>query len=109
MAALKAVVSNTAPAYQITAERDDGTVIDLTGCTVTMKLYRNKVQTNTTSGHDACTLVTAATGIFSWIPKAGDLPSAGKYFGDVKVTYSDLTFEVLYNRFELKVRATSAG
>lgn len=103
---LKAVANNTAPAYLITCDRDDGTVIDLTGCTVTMKLYRNGTQTNTTIGHDACTLVTAASGIVSWIPKASDLPSAGKYKGDVKVTYADATFEVLYGILVIKVRAT---
>lgn len=109
MAILKSVVNNTAPAYQITCDRDDGTVIVLTGCTVTMKLYKGRTQTNTASGHDACTLVTAASGIISWTPKAGDLPSAGKYLGDVKVTYADATFEVLYGKFQLKVRALTGS
>lgn len=102
--AVKAVQNNTAPSYQITCTRDDGTVIDLTNCTVTMKLYKGSTQTNSTSGHDACTLVSATTGVISWTPKVGDLPSPGSYKGDVKVTYSDLTFEVLYGQFLLKVR-----
>lgn len=101
---LKAVVGNTAPTYLITAERDDGTVIDLTGTTVTMKVYLNNTQTNTTSGHTTCTLVTASSGIFSWIPKAGDFPSQGTYKGDVYVTYADTTLEVLYNNAKFKVR-----
>lgn len=109
MSTLKSVVNNTAPSYTITAERDDGTLIDLTGCTVTMKLYSSGVQTNTTSGHDACTLVTAASGTFTWVPKLNDLPSAGKYLGDVKVTYADGTFEVLFSKFQLKVRALTGS
>lgn len=102
--ALKAVVGNTAPSYTITCERDDGTIIDLSGCTVTMKLYFGKTQTNTTSGHDACTIVSASAGTVTWIPKTGDLPSKGSYKGDVKVTYGDSTFEVLYGNFLLKTR-----
>lgn len=101
---LKAVEQNTSPAYLITCDRPDGSVIDLTSTTVTMKLYKNGTQTNTTSGHDACTLVTAASGIMSWQPKTGDLPSSGTYKGDVKVTNADATYEVLYGQFILKCR-----
>lgn len=102
--ALKAVVSNTAPAYLITCERDDGSIIDLTNTVVTMKLFKGATQTNVTSGHDACTIVTPTSGVMSWQPKTGDLPSPGSYKGDVKVTYLDATFEVLYGQFLLKVR-----
>ncbi len=101
---LKAVVSNTAPAYLITCDRDDGSIIDLTNTTVTMKLFLGSTQTNATTGHDACTIVTATSGIMSWQPKTGDLPSPGSYKGDVKVAYLDGTFEVLYGQFLLKVR-----
>lgn len=101
---LKAVVSNTAPAYVITCDRDDGTIIDLTNTTVTMKLFNGATQTNGTTGHDACTIVAAPSGQMSWQPKTGDLPSPGSYKGDVKVTYADTTFETLYGQFLLKVR-----
>lgn len=105
MSTLKSVATNTSPAYEITCDRPDGSVIDLTSTTVTMKLYKNGAQTNTTSGHDACTIVTAASGIMSWQPKTGDLPTAGTYKGDVKVTNSDLTYEILFSKFVLKCRA----
>lgn len=104
MATLKSVESNTAPAFEITCERDDGTVIDLTGNTVTMKLYRRGVQTNTTSGHDTCTVTDATNGVITWQPKTGDLPSSGTYKGDVKITYGDGTIETLYGNFLLKTR-----
>lgn len=109
MATLKAVKNNTAPAYDITCDREDGTIINLTGCTVTMKLFFNGAQTNTTSGHDACAIVDANKGIVSWQPKVGDLPNAGKYKGDVKVTYPDGSSETLYGQFKLKVRDTGDG
>lgn len=104
MATLKAVELNTAPAYEITCERDDGSIIDLTGTTVTMKLYLGTTQTNTTSGHDACTITSASGGVITWQPKTGDLPNSGTYKGDVKVTYGDTTFETLYGKFLLKAR-----
>lgn len=102
MATLKSVESNTAPAFEITCERDDGTVIDLTGNTVTMKLYRRGTQTNT--GHEACTVTDATNGVVTWQPQSGDLPSSGTYKGDVKITYGDATVEVLYGQFLLKTR-----
>lgn len=103
--AVKATVNNTSPAYQITCTRDDGSVIDLTNTTVTMKLFRGATQTNTTAGHNACTVLSPSTaGVMSWQPKTGDLPLPGSYKGDVTVTYADLTFETLYGNFLLKVR-----
>lgn len=102
--ALKVTQSNTAPAYTMTCKRDDGTIINLTNATVTMKLFRGTTQMNTISGHDACTTVSATLGTVSWQPKAGDLSLPGPYKGDVKITYSDNTFEVLYGNLLLKVR-----
>jgi hypothetical protein len=102
---LKAVQNNTAPAYILTCERDDGTIIDLTNTAVTMKLYRGTTQTNTASGHNVCVVQTPATaGNISWTPKVGDFPSPGSYKGDVTVTYIDSTFETLFNNATFKVR-----
>ena len=102
---LKAVVDNTAPAYNILCDRPDGSVIDLTNTTVTLKLFRGSTQTNTTSGHNACINLSPATaGIISWQPKTGDLPTAGTYKGDITVTYADSTEETLYGNLILKIR-----
>lgn len=100
--ALKTVELNTAPAYQITCDRTDGTIIDLTGNTVTMKLYQGATQTNV--GHEACIVTDAAGGVVTWQPQTGDLPSSGSYKGDVKITYGDASVEVLYGQFLLKAR-----
>lgn len=105
MAFLKAVESNTSPAYDITCDRPDDSIIVLTSTTVTMKLYRNGTQVN--SGHESCTIVDGTNGIMSWQPRTGDLSSgAGTYFGDVKVTNADSTFEILFSKFKLKTRDT---
>lgn len=102
---LKAVVGNTAPQYQWQATRDDGSVVDLTSTVVTVKFFKGNTQMNPTAGHDACVVVgNPLEGIFGWTPKAGDLPVKGKYKGDVKVTYTDATFETLFNNALLNVR-----
>lgn len=103
MSTLKVVQSNTAPGYQITCQRKDGTVIVLTNTTVTLKLTQGGVQTNT--GHEACTIINAALGIVSWQPSEGDLANPGNYLGDVKVTYSDASHEILYGQLKLSARA----
>lgn len=99
---LKVVEQNTAPQYQITCQRDDGTIIDLTNTTVTLNLYKGSTKTNT--GHENCTIITAASGLVGWQPQTGDLSGPGSFKGDVQVTYTDATFEVLYGQLLLKAR-----
>lgn len=101
---LQTVVGNTAPQYQITCQRPDGTVIDLTNCTVSHYLYLNKVQTNT--GHEASsvTILNATSGIIGWKPATGDFATKGNYKGNVIIVYADTSVEVLYNQTAFQVR-----
>lgn len=95
-ASLKVVEQNTAPQFQITCVRDDGSIIDLTNTTVTLDLYKGTTKTNT--GHEACTIITATTGVMGWQPGVGDFSGPGTFKGNVTVTYSDSTFETLYGQ-----------
>ena len=97
------VEDNTAPAYQITCERD-GEAIDLTGSSVTLIIKSKSSGSITNTGHQTCTLVTAASGIISYTAESTDFPSAGRYVGDVKVTYSGGGIEILYSQVKWKVR-----
>ena len=102
---IKAVQNNTAPSYTITCERDDGTIIDLTNNTVTLKLFLGTTQTNSVAGHTTCSVLAPATaGNVSWTPQTGDLPTPGTYKGDVHIAYGSGGTEVLYNNLFLKVR-----
>lgn len=96
--ALNVVEGNTAPQFQITCDRPDGSIINLTNCTVTAFLYLNKVQTNV--GHEASsvTILTASEGLIGWQPGVGDFSGKGQFKMNVKVVYSDSTVEVLYNQ-----------
>lgn len=108
---LKVVVGNTAPQYQITCERPDGTIINLTGCTVTFYLYLKKIQTNV--GHETSTvsvLSPASAGVIGWQPAVGDFgvsgstTAKGTYKGNVVVTYSDSSVETLYTQVTFNAR-----
>lgn len=106
---IKTVAGNTAPPLELTCERDDGTgtltVIDLTSCTVKLYIYKGKTQTNT--GHETCTITGASTGDITYVRSTGDTSVAGSYICDIKVTYSDTTFEILYDQLILKCRKLS--
>ena len=58
----------------ITWKDDDGAAIDLTGATITGIIERAGVQTAITG---TLSLVTAASGIFSWAFSAADVAQAG--------------------------------
>lgn len=95
------VQNNTAPAISLTLKRE-GTVIDLTGCTVELILARGSTITNT--GHQECTVVTPTSGVIQYDPETTDFATPGTYKADVRVTYADASFEVLYDQVKFKVR-----
>lgn len=101
---LQTVVGNTAPQYQITCKRPDGTVINLTGCTVKHYLYLNKVQQNIGRESSSVTILTPLTGVIGWQPGSGDFNQKGNYKGNVVITYPDTSTETLYNQTLFQVR-----
>lgn len=101
---LKVVAGNTAPQYSITCVRPDGTVIDLTNCTVKFYLYLKKVQTNVGHESSTVTILTAGSGLIGWQPATGDFALKGSYKANVVVTYSDSSVETLYNQALFSVR-----
>lgn len=95
------VEDNTAPPLLLTLKRD-GTVIDVTGCTVRLIIARGSTITNT--GHQDCTLVTPTSGIVQYDIEDGDFPSPGTYKADVEIEYADGTIERLYDQLNIKAR-----
>ena len=102
--ALKTVVGNTAPKYFITCDRPDGSIINLSGCTVQLFLYLNKTQQNTGRETTTVSIITAASGLIGWQPGVGDFNQKGSYRANVIVTYSDTSVETLYSQAQFKVR-----
>lgn len=99
---LKIAAGNTAPGWQITCERA-GVPINLTGCVVTVIIGKGNVITNPGG---ACSIINAAQGIVNYVPVANDTKAGGTYKIDVKIVYSDLTYEVLYDQLRVKTRKT---
>lgn len=97
---LKIVAGNTAPNWLITCDRA-GAPIDLTNCTITVNISDGSTVTRTGG---VCSLVNAANGIISYVPTASDCPNETTYIVDVKVTYSDGSYEVLYEQLKVKTR-----
>jgi len=108
MATLNVVEQNTAPQFLITCQRSDGTIINLTNCTVALYLYKGSTQTNVGNETVSCTIITPTSGVFGWQPQTGDISGPGSFAGDVKVTYVDGTVEVLYGQVKLKSRKLGA-
>ena len=99
---IKTVAGNTAPPVTLTLERE-GVIIDLTGCTVTLSI-KNLSTGAMTVTNAACTISDAAGGVITYVRGPGDIPTAGSYVADVKVTYGDSTYEILFNQQKFKAR-----
>lgn len=100
------VAGNTAPPITLTAKRS-GVVIDLTSAT-SVKLYiYNSAKAQTNTGHETCTITSAAGGIVTYARQTADIPTKGTYKGDMKVTYSDTTFEILYSILKISARGAA--
>lgn len=98
---INTVAGNTAPPLTLTAQRDNE-AIDLNGCTVNIIITLDDVQTN--FGHTNCTIIDSANGIVRYTRQTGDTTTADTYICDLKVTYGDGTFEILYDQLKLKCR-----
>lgn len=98
---LRIVAGNTAPSWVVTCDRN-GTPISLVGCTVSLIIAKGATVTNSFA---AATILNATSGIISYTPIPGDCPTSGTYKIDVKIVYSDLTFEILYEQLKVKARA----
>lgn len=97
------VDDNSSPNLVITLQRDN-TAINLTGATVKLYIHNERTGEQTNTGHEDCTLTTAASGIVTYPVVAGDFPSAGRYLGDAKITYSGGGVERVNERVTIVAR-----
>lgn len=104
---IKTVEGNTAPPLILTCQRDN-VAINLTGCSVALAIWQNNT-TLTNVGHQGCTTTDVINGIVSYVRQAGDMTTAGNYFCDLIVTYSDDTIETLYTQLKLIVGKKSGS
>lgn len=82
------VVGDRKRSFTITWTDDDDVAINLTGATITGEI-KNMVTGVEAAITGTLTLVTAASGIFSWARSAADVATAGVYRVRFTATYSD--------------------
>lgn len=106
---VKLVEGNSAPPIVLTAQRPDGTVINLTGATVSLIVTKARAITN--AGHQTCVLTIPASGIVTYTPTTTDFPTQGTYVCDLKIVYSDTTVEIVYDQLRViaRLRADSTA
>lgn len=104
MEIFKTVVGNWAPNMVFTVKRN-GVVIDVTNCTVELAIRSEYTGETTNTGHQGCTLTTAASGIVTYVPNVADTPHEGRYIGDVKITYPDTSVERINEQLLIIARA----
>lgn len=92
MALASAVEGATHTPQRITWTDSDGDAVNLTGATLTGRLYNIDLGTTANIAGDL-DLVTAASGIFDWAYDAADVESAGTYLVQFTATYADTTLE----------------
>lgn len=101
------VTDNTKPDLALTLQRDS-TAIDLTGATVDLIITNANTGEVTNTGHQACTVVTAAAGTVTYAAAAGDFPDEGRYVGELKVNYTGGKVERLYEKVIIVARTATA-
>lgn len=103
---INTVEGNTAPPIVLTAQRQNS-IINLSGCTADLLIWNGSTQTNV--GHTSCVVTSAVSGVVTYTRQAGDIPTAGNYFCDLKITYGDTTFEILWQVLKLVVGKKSGS
>lgn len=80
-------VGDSAPDITITVTRDDGSIVDLTGCTVKFRILDPKTGLRTNDSNNTCSLTYPLQGICVYTRVAGDLPDQGVYTANLQITH----------------------
>lgn len=79
--------ADTSQVINFTLQTEAGVAIDITGCTIKLKIRKNGASANTNDSNNTCTHVVSASGTFQYQFVATDLPSSGDYYGQLQITF----------------------
>ena len=99
---IKIVQNDTKPylEFEVTQE---GTPVDLTGCTV--KFYMKNADTGAVKiNGSACSITDATKGKCRYVWAAGDTDTIGTYLGEVEVTFPDSKIQTGYKQMTIIIR-----
>lgn len=97
------VEDNTAPNIVLTLQRN-GTVIDVTGATVSLIIAKRDDGSITNTGHQTCTVTDGENGLVTYTPQAADFADPGRYYCEVKIDYVGGKVERMYEVLSVLVR-----
>lgn len=99
---IKIVQNDTRPVLEF-AITQDGSPIDLTGCTV--KFYMKNTDTGAVKiNGSTCVIDNAVAGIGRYIWSAGDTDTVGTYLGEIEITFSDGKIQTGFKQFTIIIR-----
>lgn len=104
--AYKLVQGDTGPQIKATITRDDtGNIVDMSGATVRLRMRRRGTETVllTLTAGDFADNLESGIAIFSFNEGDLDLP-AGKYEGEVEITFATGEVETVYELLEFDLR-----
>lgn len=93
--------NDTAPSLKATLKDGSGTVIDLTNATV--RFHMKAVGATTTKVDRATSVTDATNGVVQYNWQPADTDTAGSYYAEFEVTYSDGTIETFPNNSNLSI------
>ena len=95
--------NDTSPAIQATLKNYSGNPVNLLGATVR---FHMKTLDGTIKVDRTMTITSAANGVVTYSWQSGDTSTAGTYFAEFEVTYSDLSVETFPNTGNLPIVIT---
>ena len=99
------VAGTTAPNIVINLDKEDGSALPLTNATGVDLIIKGPNGNVTNTGHQSCTIKEPkADGVIEYNKQAEDFPTGGLYYGDVKITYGNGEFEIMYDFLRVGVR-----
>jgi hypothetical protein len=95
--------NDTSPSIQATLQNYNGTPINLVGATVRfhMKSFEGAIKVDRVA-----TVTSALNGVVTYFWQAGDTDTAGSYYAEFEVTYSDLAVETFPNNGSIAITIT---
>jgi hypothetical protein len=99
------VEGNLEPSIQVTLNRNK-VPIDLTGCTVVMRIQDTQLKTITNTGHQDCTLPSdLTTGVVSYPVQTGDFAHPSHdYLAECEITHPGGRPETIYEQIIINPR-----
>lgn len=98
------VSENTTPNYAVTVQNNE-VDIDLTNViSVELIIINGKTGDVTNTGHQSCTITDADDGQVVYSPVSTDFPSAGRYRGEVKISFTGGAIERLNETIDFAIR-----